>query len=250
MIKPSFCIANWKMNKNLLESIAYLEEIKKIDLSITESEMIICPSYLALNDLILYEDKIKGISFGAQNVSSEREGSFTGEVSISMLESINCKWVIIGHSERRLIMKETESEIAKKMQLVYKSKLTPILCVGETFLQKKNKETHVILEQQIITAFESVDFKKKKKILIAYEPIWAIGTGVPADKLSIENNIQIIKNIINNIDTKDCNIYLLYGGSVDENNVANIFGINDINGFLIGTSSLSAKIFYDIYRQI
>ena len=127
--------------------------------------MIICPSYLALNDLILYEDKIKGISFGAQNVSSEREGSFTGEVSISMLESINCKWVIIGHSERRLIMKETESEIAKKMQLVYKSKLTPILCVGETFLQKKNKETHVILEQQIITAFESVDFKDSIKPL-------------------------------------------------------------------------------------
>ena len=139
MIKPSFCIANWKMNKNLLESITYLEEIKKTDLSITKSEMIICPSYLALNDLILYEDKIKGISFGAQNVSSETGGSFTGEVSISMLESINCKWVIIGHSERRLIMKETESEIAKKMQLVYKSKLTPILCVGETFLQKKKR---------------------------------------------------------------------------------------------------------------
>ena len=250
MNKPAFCIANWKMNKTLQEAADYIEKIKKMDLSKSTSKMIICPSYPNLNDLIKSGNKINKIAFGAQNVSSQIEGSFTGEVSISMLESVGCTWVIIGHSERRLIMQEKDSEIAKKMKLVCNSTLNPILCVGETFAENKNGKTYEILEKQIITAFENVDFEKKRQILIAYEPIWAIGTGVAADKDSIENNIQIIKNIINNINTKDCNICLLYGGSVDVNNAADIFNIKDVSGFLIGTSSLTVENFYDIYRQI
>jgi len=250
MNKPSFCIANWKMNKTFEESVNYMKIIEIMDLSKSNSKIIICPSYLVLNNLIKRRKETSDITFGAQNVSSEIEGSFTGEISIDMLKSISCKWVIIGHSERRLIMKETDSEIAKKMKLVYNADLNPILCIGETFEENQNNETHKVLERQILTAFESLNFKKNSQILIAYEPIWAIGTGIAADKDSIKNNIQIIKNIINNIDTKDCNIYLLYGGSVDANNAANIFSIKDINGFLIGTSSLDAKKFYDIYRQL
>ena len=250
MNKISFCIANWKMNKTLKESIDYIENIKAMDLSKSNSQMIICPSYLPLNDLIKYENKIDKISFGAQNISSKSEGSFTGEVSVEMLESIGCKWVIIGHSERRLIMKETDSDIAQKMKLAYNSNLNPVLCIGETFAEKNRGKTHEVLERQITTAFQYIEFQNSNQILIAYEPIWAIGTGTAADRNSIEANLQIIKNIINNIDTKDCNIYLLYGGSVDENNASDIFSIDDVNGFLIGTSSLDAKRFYDIYRQI
>jgi len=250
MNKPSFCIANWKMNKTLEEATDYIEKIKEMDLSKSNSKMIICPSYPNLNNLIKCGDKINEITFGAQNVSSENKGSFTGEVSISMLESVGCNWVIIGHSERRLIMQEKDSEIAKKMKLACNSTLNPILCVGETFSENKDGKTHEVLERQINTAFENIKLQDKKKILIAYEPIWAIGTGTAADRRSIENNIQIIKNIINNINTKNCNIYLLYGGSVDENNASDIFSIEDVNGFLIGTSSLDAKRFYDIYRQI
>ena len=250
MSKTSFCIANWKMNKTIQEATDYIEKINKMDLSKSSAKMIICPSYTNLNDLIRYENKINKITFGAQNVSSENKGSFTGEVSISMLESIGCSWVIIGHSERRLIMQEKDSEIARKIELVYNSTLNPILCIGETSAENKNGETHKVLERQINTAFEYLDFENNKEILIAYEPIWAIGTGTAADRKSIENNIKIIKNIINNINTKNCNIYLLYGGSVDENNASDIFSIDDVNGFLIGTSSLDVERFYDIYRQI
>ena len=250
MNKPSFCIANWKMNKTFEESIDYMRIIETMDLSKSNSKVIICPSYLVLNNLIKRGKQISDISFGAQNVSSEIEGSFTGEVSINMLKSISCKWVIIGHSERRLIMKETDSEISKKMKLAYNADLNPILCIGETFEENQNNETNKVLERQILTAFESLNFKKNSQILIAYEPIWAIGTGIAADKNSIKSNIQIIKNIINNIDTKDCNICLLYGGSVDERNATDIFSIENVNGFLIGTSSLDAKKFCDIYRQI
>ena len=250
MSETSFCIANWKMNKNIQESIEYLEEIKKMDLSKSGSEMIICPSYLALNSLIEDEDKGNKIVFGAQNVSSETKGSFTGEISISMLESIACKWVIIGHSERRISIKETDLDIANKMKLVYESKINPILCVGETSMEREDKKTSTVLKRQIISAFKYINFEKKKNILIAYEPIWAIGTGLAADIVSIQSNILIIKNIINNINTKDCNIYILYGGSVDENNASDIFSINGVNGFLIGTSSLNAEKSYDIYRKI
>ena len=167
MNKISFCIANWKMNKNLQEATDYMEEIQKMDLLESDSKMIICPSYPNLNDLIKCGNKINEIAFGAQNVSSEMQGSFTGEVSISMLESIGCSWVIIGHSERRSIMQETDSEIANKMELVCNSALNPILCVGETFAENKNGETCQVLERQIITAFKNIDFKKNQQILIA-----------------------------------------------------------------------------------
>ena len=167
-----------------------------------------------------------------------------------MLESVGCSWVIIGHSERRTVLKETDLDISKKMKLVYNSKINPILCIGETLLEREKKETPLVLKRQIVTAFKEVDFKKNKTILIAYEPIWAIGTGEAANITDIDRNIKIIKNIINDINTKDCNICLLYGGSVDENNASNIFSINEVDGFLIGTSSLSIDSFYKIYRQI
>ena len=250
MGKISFCVANWKMNKNFNESIDYLEKLKTLDLSAGQSNMIICPSYLDLHELIKYKKAIKDIDFGSQNVSCEIKGSFTGEISVSMLESVGCSWVIIGHSERRAVLKETDLDISKKMKLVYNSKINPILCIGETLLEREKKETPLVLKRQIVTAFKEVDFKKNKTILIAYEPIWAIGTGEAANITDIDKNIKIIKNIINDINTKDCNICLLYGGSVDVNNAADIFNIKDVSGFLIGTSSLTVENFYDIYRQI
>ena len=262
MDKKSFCIANWKMNKNISECIEYLETFNSFDLSVSNSEIIISPSFLYLNTLIKENCNPNRINFSAQNVFNEERGSFTGEVSIEMLESIKCKWVIIGHSERRVIMGETESDISKKMHLVYISNLTPILCIGETFKEKENipypllldteenNQTEKVLNSQIFTAFEKIDFTKNKTVLIAYEPIWAIGTGLAADRNTIEKNIGIIKNIINNINIKNCNISLLYGGSVDEYNADEIFSIPDIKGFLIGSSSLDAQRFYNIYKQI
>ena len=248
MNKKSFCVANWKMNKNNEESMDFLHKISDKDLSITKSIMVICPSITSLSDMVI-NNKNKNITFGSQNVSSFIKGSFTGEVSVSMLENINCSWVIIGHSERRLILNENNKEISDKMAIAYDSSLNPILCVGETLDQKKSGQTEKDLTEQIYSAFTSINFNKKD-LLIAYEPIWAIGTGLAADIKTIRNNVKIIKNIINNFDVNNCNIYILYGGSVNEENTAEIFNINDINGFLIGTSSLCPETFYSIYKQI
>ena len=250
MSKQSFCIANWKMNKNIKESVDFLNKISKKDLSVSNSQMIICPSFLSLK---LYWSDIKDyISFGSQNVSSFEKGSFTGEISISMLEEENifCDWVIIGHSERRMIFKETNEDISNKMKLVYNSSLNPILCIGESLEEKNNDLTSQVLEKQIHLAFSKIDFSIAKDILIAYEPVWAIGTGIAANIDVIEKNMKLIKKMINNINTNNCNIYLLYGGSVNEDNAAEIFSLNDVNGFLIGGASLEVESFYSIYKQI
>ena len=247
MNKKSFCIGNWKMNKNLDESADFLNQFKSKDLSVSDSEIIICPSFISL--IFGYKTNNK-ISFGAQNVSPLEKGSQTGEISIDMLENINCDWVIIGHSERRELFDETNDDVANKMGLVYTSALNPILCIGESLKEKNNNQTTIILENQIKSALSKIDFTIEKDILIAYEPIWAIGTGVAAELNIIEKNMKLIKKIINNISTNNCNIYLLYGGSVNEHNVAEIFSLTDVNGFLIGGASLEVESFYDIYKQI
>ena len=138
------------------------------------------------------------------------------------------------------------------MKLVLESNLNPILCIGETLEERNNNLTEEILNNQLETAFSKVNTNSlfKKNILIAYEPVWAIGTGVSADIETINNNISIIKNIVNNYIINNCNIYLLYGGSVNERNAAEIFNIKYLNGFLIGTSSLDVNSFYNIYKQI
>ena len=242
--KKSFCIANWKMNKTLDESKVYLDQLSSKDLSVSNSNLIICPSFISLSLMSLFKEN-SSIIFGSQNVSHKRKGALTGEISISMLENIDSKWVIIGHSERRKLFLETNDHISSKMKLVLSSKLNPILCIGETLEERNNNLTKNILENQLKTAFSKVDFNScsNKDILIAYEPIWAIGTGISADIETISNNITIIKNIINNYDINNCNIYLLYGGSVNEINAAEIFNINNMNGFLIGTSSFRCRYF-------
>ena len=152
MNKKSFCIGNWKMNKNLDESADFLNQFKDKDLSVSDSEIIICPSFISLIFGYKANDKI---SFGAQNVSPLEKGSQTGEISIDMLENINCDWVIIGHSERRELFNETNDDIANKMGLVYTSSLSPILCIGESLKEKNNNQTAVILENQIKSALSN-----------------------------------------------------------------------------------------------
>lgn len=249
--KKSFCIANWKMNKNLSESNNFLNQFYLKDLSVSESNIIICPSYLSLTSLC-ENTKVANIAFGSQNVSYQKKGAYTGEISISMLESTGCKWVVVGHSERRQLFFESDREIAKKMSLVMNSNLNPILCIGETLEQRNEGLTKTILENQIDMAFSKFKNQKFKNtdILVAYEPVWAIGTGISASIDVIDKNISIIKKIINKYDINNCNIYLLYGGSVNEVNAADIFNIDSMNGFLIGTSSLDVDTFYNIFKQI
>ena len=247
MNKKSFCIANWKMNKNISESIDFFNQLDKFDFSLMNVNMIVCPSSI---DLYTLSKLNLDIDLGCQNISNKEKGAFTGEISISMIEDIGCKWTIIGHSERRSIYNETNQIVQEKMQLTYNSSISPILCIGETIEERNNNKTYEVLEKQLFSAFNNIDFKRNKEILIAYEPVWAIGTGIAAAIDEIDSNIKIIKKIINSFDTNNCNLYLLYGGSVDPDNAAEIYKIKNISGFLIGTSSLEAEMFYNIYKQM
>jgi len=248
MENKKFCIANWKLNKNSNQGIEFLNKFQNLDLLNTDTSIIICPSFISLQEMIDVNSNMK-IDFGAQNISQHLKGSFTGEISTDMLESINCFWSIIGHSERRIFFNETNEIVSSKMKAVFNSKINPILCIGESLDDKDKGNTEIVLKEQLISAFGNIESNINKDILIAYEPIWAIGTGRAADINTIKFSMKIIKNIIKKININHCNIWLLYGGSVNTKNASEILKINNVSGFLIGTSSLNVDEFYDIYKK-
>ena len=241
-----YCIANWKMNLTISESKKFLEEIQKKNLKNTKTKIILCPSFTSLNDM-KNNLSSNNIEIGAQNVHQELEGAFTGEISISMLKEIECKWVILGHSERRQHFNEEDVIINDKLNAVVVNSLSPILCVGENQLQRDENETFSILESQLSKALYNINIKNTN-LVIAYEPIWAIGTGVNATI----NQIDEVTNWIYEFLLREFSIKvpILYGGSVTSSNCSNMVDLKRVSGFLIGTSSLDVNEFYSIYSII
>ena len=242
----NYCIANWKMNLTTSQSILFIEELQKKNLENDKTKIILCPSFTAIKDVrkSLLNDKIE---VGAQNVYHKVKGAFTGEVSIEMLKEIECEWVILGHSERRQYFYEEDIIINDKLSTVIESGLNPILCVGENLDQKNKNETFSILKHQLSTALKNIN-TCNVDLIIAYEPVWAIGTGISATLRDIENSIKWIKEFL--LQEFSLKIPILYGGSVSSSNSLNIIKLNDVDGFLIGTSSLDVDEFYNIYMNM
>jgi len=249
MNSKCFCIANWKMYLNNIESINFIKKFSKFELNNDKCKVVICPTYTSI-PLLLDLVKNMNISLGSQNISQFQTGPYTGEISTDIIEELGCRWSIIGHSERRQFFNESDLLISEKLKSVYDtSLLTPILCIGETLNEMKDNHTKKVLGNQLDSALSNLVFKNDKDLLIAYEPVWAIGTGISADINVISKNMKIIKDFIKKFDTKNCNIYLLYGGSVTEDNASEISSLNEIDGFLIGSSSIDPVKFYSIYKQ-
>ena len=249
MSKKSFCIANWKIYLNNIESINFMKKFTEYKFLNNNCEVVVCPSFTSI-PLMVDLVKDKRISMGSQDISIFKKGAYTGDISIDMIEELGCKWTIIGHSERRQFYNETNEIIRNKMKLVYNdSGLSPILCIGESLEEMNSGLTDEIITNQLEISLMDVNFNSKKDLLIAYEPVWAIGTGISADIEVISKNMKIIKDFIENLNTKKCNIYLLYGGSVNENNASEIFELNEVDGFLIGSASTDPDKFYSIYKQ-
>ena len=237
-----FYIANWKMNKTVIESKSFIETFLSSYQKSEDKDIVLCPSVIALSKLGNFE----GISFGAQNVNEQKSGAYTGEISVGMLKELNIKYCIVGHSERRALYKETDNVINDKIKLLVEANITPILCIGETWEQRQDAIGEEIVSNQLSSCLDGLE---ACEIIIAYEPIWAIGTGLSANLEDISCMNTVIKKQMNKLGYMDDQFYILYGGSVNINNVKVLKSAEYIGGFLIGGASLEADNFLDLIKR-
>jgi len=255
---PKIIVGNWKCNPNSLKKAKeLLFSLKKRlkNIKIKKTKIVICPPFLYLKDAqeILNPLKSSNIMIGAQDCFWENEGAFTGEISPQMLKDIGCSFVILGHSERRKFLKESDRMITKKIVKALKNNLHPILCVGETLEEKEKNLTFKIIEKELINAFQKVPKRYIEKVIIAYEPIWAIGSGRPCspnEALVMSLFIKkVILKLLNRKTTKNIKIKILYGGSVNSQNAKGYLSQQNINGLLVGGASLNPDEFAKIIKE-
>ena len=237
---------NWKMNMLPNEAISCVDELSKL-VKDTDNEVILCVPYTDLFYAILTAQNTN-IKIGAQNMHFEEKGAYTGEVSGPMLKSIGVEYVIIGHSERRQYFAETDETVNKKVKAAHKYELKPIVCVGETLEQKEAGETTNVITTQTRLALDGLSKEQVEGTIIAYEPIWAIGTGKTATSEDANNSIkEIRKEIAKNYGQEVADrVIIQYGGSVKSGNAKELFTTSDIDGGLVGGASLKADEFAKI----
>ena len=237
---------NWKMNKLPNEAIEFIEKLSEL-VKDTQNEVIICAPYTDLF-YTLMQAQGTNIKIGAQNMHFEESGAYTGEVSGEMLKAIGVEYVIIGHSERRQYFAETDETVNKKIKAAFKNELKPIVCVGETLEQREQGITEDIIKTQTKLALDGLSKTQVKNTIIAYEPIWAIGTGKTATSEDANNSIKVIRKEIEDIYGKDVaeEVIIQYGGSVKSKNARELFETSDIDGGLVGGASLDAEEFSKI----
>ena len=237
---------NWKMNMLPNETINFIEQFAPL-VKDTKNEVILCVPFTDLFYALLHVQGTN-IKIGAQNMHWEEKGAYTGEISAQMLKSIGTEYVIIGHSERRQYFAETDETVNKKIKSALAVGLKPIVCVGETLEQRESGKTEEIVTNQVEKAFEGLNSEDLSKIIIAYEPIWAIGTGKTATKEEANETIaQIRKKIAKMYSQKEADeIIIQYGGSVKASNAKELFEMSDIDGGLVGGASLKPDEFSKI----
>ena len=244
MVKKPIVAGNWKMHKETLEGVNFVENVQSKSSKIDNVTVIFCPPFTAL-----FQIKVQSPFFkSAQNCHWEEKGAFTGEISTSMIKSSGAEYVISGHSERREFFGDTDEIINKKNIAILKENLKPIFCVGETYEQRESGKTKEILNYQISEGLKDID--TLDEIIIAYEPVWAIGTGMTATIEQIEEAHSYIKNVVKGIFNSIDDIQILYGGSVNSNNAKELINVPGVDGFLIGGASLDVETFASIIKIV
>ena len=241
---------NWKMNMLPNEAIDFIQELTPLVKDI-KNEVILCVPYTDLFYALLTAQNTN-IKIGAQNMHWKEKGAYTGEISGQMLKSIGVEYVIIGHSERRQYFAETDETVNLKVKSALENNLKPIICVGETLEQREHGETEKIIESQIKLALKDLTKEQIRAIIIAYEPVWAIGTGKTATPEEANNVIKYIRKQIKELYNEEIaeNIIIQYGGSVKASNAEELFNMSDIDGALVGGASLNFKEFSEIVNKV
>lgn len=237
---------NWKMNMLPNEAMQYIQEIEGL-VKNTKNEVILCVPYIDLFYCLSFAQDTN-IKIGAQNMHWKENGAYTGEVSGKMLKSIGVEYVIIGHSERRQYFAETDETVNQKVKAAFENELKPIVCVGETLEQREAGKTAEIIREQTRLALEGLQENQVKNTIIAYEPIWAIGTGKTATSEDANNSIKEIREEIEKNYGKNVaeEVIIQYGGSVKSENSKELFSMSDIDGGLVGGASLKPEEFAKI----
>lgn len=233
-------VANWKMHFTVGEASLYLHKLQEKVNSYRDTDVVLCPNMLTLQPLSLQLDRRK-FKLGAQNCYFKDEGAFTGEISAAQLRNL-ADYIIVGHSERRHVFGEHDKMITHKVQAVIRSGIKPILCVGETKQERLNNETSSVIHSQVTAGLANVTSSELKDVVIAYEPVWAIGSGEFA---KVDDAVEAIKAVRNNVEalfgkTSADKVRILYGGSVDSDNAGGYLAARGIDGLLIGGASLNA----------
>lgn len=241
-----FIAGNWKMYKTTAEAVAFAEEFKKLYHD-TDVKAAICAPFTQLAAL---KEALKDtdIGVGAQNVYFEKEGAFTGEISVDMLSEIGVDYCIVGHSERRQYFNETDETVNRKLKGLLASSITPILCVGEVLDEREAGKEKDVVAGQVIKAFEGLTPEQAEKIVVAYEPVWAIGTGKTATPQQAEEMCALIRKTLEDLydDVVSDRVIIQYGGSVKPENATDIMNMEEIDGALVGGASLDPLKFSEI----
>jgi triosephosphate isomerase (TIM) len=249
-MKKMLIAGNWKMNTNVVQSKKLCEDllVGLTQMNSLKSKVLVCPPF---TNIQIVSDTLKNsvILYGAQNCYYEPQGAFTGEISIPMLSHLGCTYIIIGHSERRAYFSETDEAINKKVIAILNSGITPIMCIGETLEERQSNSTFSVLERQLTIGLNNITPDKISDIVIAYEPVWAIGTGIAATTEQVHEAHTWIRNYLTEkFGQFGQSVILLYGGSLNSENADTLLKLDDVNGGLIGGASLKPDVFLSIIK--
>jgi len=242
---------NWKMNKTAAEALALVNSLKLEIANVKEVDVVVCPPFTALESVSKAILETKNIRLGAQNMSENNFGAFTGEICAGMLKEFSVRYVILGHSERRQYQKETDKLIAKKAAAVHGASLKPIVCVGETLAEREAGQMEKVLETQVRGSLASLTKEQMTETIVAYEPVWAIGTGRTATTQQAQDAHAFIRSLLMKIfdDAVAKKVRIQYGGSVKPANAKELMSQPDVDGALVGGASLEARSFADIIKN-
>lgn len=242
MMRKPIIAGNWKMNKTVAEAKEFVQNLPELPSS-EEVDTVICAPAIQLDALV--SANVEGLNIGAQNAYFEESGAFTGETSPAALKDLGVKYVVLGHSERREYFHETDEDVNKKALAVFKNDMTPIICVGETLEQREGNEFEAVIGQQVSAALKGFTEEQVKQAVIAYEPIWAIGTGKSATSQDAQDSCQFVRSVVAKDFLQEAAeaVRIQYGGSVKPDNIKEYMAQPDIDGALVGGASLEVESF-------